>query len=209
MIPPDALERRFGTALPFRRFALNVTLASAGALTVLLPIYALAQPGLWRMLAEGGGPAVGLLLRQIAVNGLPTVVAATWAGAVLLDTWARGRGPWAVALADTTVRLLVVAILHAATFAVAAHAFGSFGGDRVIALRVVAPTLARAALFENLSGVYLYAVLAIALPMQVAAMRRAAPGMAPRWAWVTALLSAGALLLAFTAAMAALASSRP
>ena len=54
---------------------------------------------------------------------------------------------------------------------VSADWFGSFGGSRLTALRVVAPTLARSALFENISGVYLYATLASAVPLYATAFR--------------------------------------
>ena len=51
---------------------------------------------------------------------------------------------------------------------------GSFGGSRATALRVVAPTLARSAIFENISGVYLYATLVSAIPLYVSAVQRSA-----------------------------------
>ena len=62
--------------------------------------------------------------------------------------------------------------LHAVIYMVSADWFGSFGGDRLTALRIVAPTLARSALFQNISGVYLYATLASALPLYAAAIGR-------------------------------------
>jgi hypothetical protein len=51
--------------------------------------------------------------------------------------------------------------------ALPALSFGSFGGDQLDALRVVGPTLAQAAAFGYLSGVYLYATLVSALPLHM------------------------------------------
>ena len=68
------------------------------------------------------------------------------------------------------------------------------------ALRVVAPTLARAATFENLSGVYLYATLLASLPAQAQALPSGAEDGQRGWAaarlvaW-TALIVAGFTLL--------------
>jgi hypothetical protein len=53
-------------------------------------------------------------------------------------------------------------------YPVSALLFGSFGGDPLQALRVVGPTLAQSAAFENLSGVYLYATLVSAVPLHMA-----------------------------------------
>ncbi len=76
-----------------------------------------------------------------------------------------------VLLIDPPLRVLSFIILHAVIYMVSADWFGSFGGSRLTALRVVAPTLARSALFENISGVYLYATLASAVPHYAAAFR--------------------------------------
>lgn len=44
--------------------------------------------------------------------------------------------------------------------------------SRATALRVVAPTLARSAFFENISGVYLYATLVSAMPLYVSSIEK-------------------------------------
>jgi hypothetical protein len=131
--------------------------------------YLAFRPGAAEMLRHGGSAALWLLVRQVAVNGLPVVFVATWAGAVLHGTARRG---WPALLVDAPLRLAVFALLHAGIYVLAAGWFGSFGGDRMTALRVVAPTLSRAAAFENLSGVYLYATLLASLPAQAAPLRR-------------------------------------
>lgn len=201
------LVRLLDVEQPAARFVLRVALVSSGAIAALLCAYLLFRPGALQMIAQGGAPAIALVLRQVAVNGLPVVVAATWAGAVLLGTWARrpGRRAWSIAIVDGSVRLLVLAAAHALTFILAADMFGSFGGDRLTALRVVAPTLARAAVFENLSGVYLYASLAIALPMQVEAMAATERGPSRPTALLVAALWSVVLIAGFTVLAGALA----
>ena len=82
------------------------------------------------------------------------------------------RGMALVLAVDLPARVILFVALHAAIYVLSADWFGSFGGRRLTALRVVAPTLARSALFENISGVYLYATLASALPLYVAAIER-------------------------------------
>lgn len=65
-------------------------------------------------------------------------------------------------------------VAHAAIYAGSARIFGSFGGDAMQALGVVAPTIAGSASFGNLSGVYLYATAISAYPLFIAAMRQLA-----------------------------------
>ena len=151
------------------------------------------------MLRDGGTAALWLLVRQVAVNGLPVVFVATWAGAVLHGAARQGR---LALLADAPLRLAVFALLHAGIYVLAAGWFGSFGGDRMTALRVVAPTLARAAAFENLSGVYLYATLLASLPAQAQALRAGGTGVAAALglaAWTVACVAVVTLLMAWVA----------
>jgi hypothetical protein len=91
--------------------------------------------------------------------------------------------------------------LHAVVFALSALAFGSFGGDPVQALRVVAPTLVQAAAFGNLAGAYLYATMLSAL---AAACRGACPAAGSRGpgAGVALALLAFALQAAVLTALA-------
>jgi hypothetical protein len=173
---------------------------SLAALALPLAVYLAFRPGAAEMLRHGGTAALWLLVRQVAVNGLPVVFVATWAGAVLHGTARRGR---LALLADAPLRLAVLALLHAGIYVLAAGWFGSFGGDRMTALRVVAPTLARAAAFENLSGVYLHATLLASLPAQAATLR-AGGG---RWRWAAAgLLGWTALCITAFTLLAYLAS---
>ena len=174
MIRAGTLERHFGLDLPFGRFARNVAVLSLAGLLPLLVLYIALQPGFGAMLLDGG-PAVSRLGRQVLTNGLPVVFAVNYLGFVLYGALARAWWPERAAalllLIDPPLRLAAFVSLHALIYVASADWFGSFGGDRLTALRVVAPTLARAASFENLSGVYLYAALVGALPVHVAALR--------------------------------------
>ena len=77
------------------------------------------------------------------------------------------RDPALFAGADLLIRALLFFGLHVAVYLASADWFGSFGGSRSTALRVVGPTLARSAYFENISGAYLYATFLSALPVYV------------------------------------------
>ncbi|MGR3434272.1 MAG: hypothetical protein ACU0CO_05180 [Shimia sp.] len=192
-------------AQPAWRFLRNLLLMSVAALTAGMALYVALRPGTAEMLTANGWPAARLLLRQTLVNGLPVVAITTWVGAVLHGAQtepAMSHKRWLVlAAADPVIRLAVFAGLHAAIYVLAADWFGSFGGDKVTALRTVAPTLARAAWLENLSGVYLYAILAVSLPCQATAIQMAAPrslklGAVGPWLLVGAWN--GAIIAAFT-----------
>ena len=192
--------------LPPARFARNVALASLGAVAAALLAYVALSPGMAETLAENGWPAARLLLRQTLLNGWPVVFVSTWAGAVLLGKWGRHRrSAWAVALADTGLRLAVFVAMHTVTYVVAAQTVGSFGGDRITALGVVAPTLAGAASFGNLSGAWLYATLGLAMPMQVrSSMSSARPALTSAAAWSIAASIALGSVTALSMAMAAI-----
>lgn len=51
-----------------------------------------------------------------------------------------------------------------------ASIFGSFSGDRLLALNAVLPTLKDAVTFTNITGAYLYAAAFAGLPLFVAAV---------------------------------------
>ena len=169
------MQRYFALDMPAVRFARNTLVASLLGLLPLLVLYIALTPGFAAQLM-GGGPALGRFLRQVLTNGLPVVFAVNYVGFFLfawaVDRHPGGRGRALVLLVDLPVRVVLFIILHAVIYAVSADWFGSFGGSRLTALRVVAPTLAQSALFQNISGVYLYATLVSALPLYVAAIVR-------------------------------------
>ncbi len=200
------LTRMFGALSPVQsagRFALRVLLLSVAALVPVLALYLAQVPGMATHVL-GGGPASTRFLRQVLSNGVPVVFAMNWAALMLLHP-ARASRPDLprLLLADATVRLGLFAGLHVAVFAASAVAFGSFGGDPVQALRVVAPTLGAAAGFGNLSGVYLYAGVLAALPLHAALFQRHLSAPQPGLPWLAACVVLG-LQVAFLSALARL-----
>tara|TARA_R110002094_G_scaffold142996_9_gene133141 strand:- start:76 stop:717 length:642 start_codon:yes stop_codon:yes gene_type:complete len=172
------MKRHFSLDMSGLLFVRNVMLFSIAALLPILLVYVLIMPGFASALL-GGGPALWRFLRQVLTNGLPVVFVVNYVGfflyALSQDTGTKGRDPAVYLLLDFAVRVLIFLLLHAVIYVLSADWFDSFGGSRITALRVVAPTLARSALFENISGVYLYATLISALPLYVSCV-----GQSPR-----------------------------
>ena len=209
------MEKYFALDMPAARFVRNTLVVSLLGMVPLLIVYVALTPGFGDMLL-GGGPALGRFLRQVLTNGLPVVFAVNYLGfflfALLVARKGPDRGLRLVLLIDLPARVVLFALLHAMIYVLSADWFGSFGGSRLTALRVVAPTLARSALFENLSGVYLYATLLGALPLYLRALqgltvfRRARSRALARWGPVLLALMIFALfVLALTTVMAAIA----
>lgn len=163
--------------MPVLQFVRNVLLFSLAGLLPVLALYVLLSPGFASALADGG-PSLRRFLRQVLTNGLPVVVMVNYVGFFLFalshERAESGRDPGTYIVVDFFSRLGLFVGLHALIYVVSADWYGSFGGSRATALRVVAPTLARSALFENISGVYLYATLVSAIPLYVSAVRRSA-----------------------------------
>ena len=115
-------------------------------------------------------------LRQVVTNGLPVVFVVNYVSfflfAFMQRTDRKHRDPAVFVLLDLSIRAVLFIGLHALIYVFSADWFGSFGGSRATALSVVAPTLARSALFENISGVYLYATMVSALPLYVSAINQ-------------------------------------
>lgn len=162
------LDRHFSVELPFTRFARNILLLSLIGLVPVLALYIALTPGFWSHLIATDA-ALARLVRQIATNGLPVVAVVNALGLVLFARLRANLLRPGIALAiDIPARIGVFIGLHAVIYPASALMFGSFGGDPLQALRVVGPTLARAAAFDNLSGVYLYATLVGAIPLHMA-----------------------------------------
>ena len=125
--------------------------------------------------------------------------------AAIMDKPTAARSYRMLIAVDLPLRVAVFVLLHAVIYVLSADWFGSFGGSRATALRVVAPTLARSALFGNISGVYLYATLLAALPVyatvfntiwpRAAAYRDRGHNLRP---WLAAALTCAAFALAIT-----------
>lgn len=114
-------------------------------------------------------------MRQVLTNGLPVVFAINYVSfflyALSKQTERRGDHVSLVAI-DVLARLSLFFCLHVLIYVLSADWYGSFGGDRMTAISVVAPTLARSAYFENISGVYFYATFVSAMPLYVTASRQ-------------------------------------
>ncbi|WP_232237148.1 hypothetical protein [Thiosulfatihalobacter marinus] len=202
------MDRYFSTEMPGLLFARNTLIASVLGLVPLLILYIALSPGFAAHLA-GGGPALTRFLRQVLTNGLPVVFAVNYVGffvfAAIMDKPTAARSYRMLIAVDLPLRVAVFVLLHAVIYVLSADWFGSFGGSRATALRVVAPTLARSALFGNISGVYLYATLLAALPVyatvfntiwpRAAAHRDRGHNLRP---WLAAALTCAAFALAIT-----------
>lgn len=161
-------DRYFSVTQPFTRFARNTILLSLIGLAPVLALYIALMPGFWSHLASAD-EALARFSRQILTNGLPVVFVLNTLGFVLFSRLRADRvRPGVVLAIDVPARIGAFIALHLVIYPASALMFGSFGGDPLQALRVVGPTLAQAAAFGNLSGVYLYATLVSALPLHMA-----------------------------------------
>jgi len=167
------MKRYFAIDMLAGRFIWNTLVFSLLSLVPAVMMYVATTPGFGGMLAGGGLP-LGRFLRQVATNGLPVVFVVNYVSfflfASIVAKPGRDYGIRLVLLVDLPVRVLGFIALHAVIYVLSADLFGSFGGSRATALRVVAPTLVRSILFENISGAYLYATLVSALPLYVTAI---------------------------------------
>ncbi len=161
-------DRHYSTRLPAGRFLRNTVMLSLAGLVPVLSLYIARTPGFAGHLAGTEG-ALAPFLRQILTNGLPVVVAVNWAALILFARAREGTlRPGAALGLDFAARIALFAVLHGVVFVASALVFGAFGGDPAQALGALGPTLARAAAFGNLAGVYLYATLVGALPLHMA-----------------------------------------
>ena len=188
------MTRFFHLDLPFWRFALNSLALSVVGILPLLAVFVLLTPGFASMLL-GNGEALSRFLRQVVTTGLPVVFVVNYLSLFLLTLVAEGHiSPGRAMVSDVLLRPVLFVALHGLSYALSADWFDSFGGDRMLALRVVGPTLQRSWAFENISGVYLYATLVAALPLQIVALTRAG--------WARGLGTLGLAVLAFAVSVA-------
>lgn len=167
--------RHFSLDLTAWVFLRNTLLVSLAALMVTVPAYVALVPGFAGFLL-GGGDAPMRFLRQVVTNGLPVVLVINYVSFFLLAWLDRSRGvaPLPVVGMDIALRAALFVALHALIYMLSADWFGSFGGNRGTALRVVGPTLSAAAAWQNISGAYLYATLISAVPLYSHAVARSA-----------------------------------
>lgn len=150
----------FDIALPAHVFIWRVLVFSCLSLLPFLVLFVALTPGFTTLLATNG-EALSRFARQIVTNGVVVVFAVTYLGFVTTALRLRQGSPIRITalLGDAALRTVLFIGLHGLIYVFSAKLFGSFGGDGRTALAVVAPTLARSALFENISGAYLYALL--------------------------------------------------
>ena len=167
------MEKFFAIDMPALRFTRNTLVFSLLGLFPVLLVYVILTPGFAPMLLGGGAP-LSRFLRQVVTNGLPVVFLLNYVSfflfALIRANPGRRYNLSFVLVADLPVRVLGFVALHTVIYVLSADWFGSFGGNRITALRTVAPTLVRSFLFENISGVYLYATLVSAVPLYIAAI---------------------------------------
>tara|TARA_R110002074_G_scaffold369556_1_gene544305 strand:+ start:350 stop:1078 length:729 start_codon:yes stop_codon:yes gene_type:complete len=169
------MNHLFDIKMPFWRFAANTLIVSCLGLLPLLLLYILLSPGFAGMLLDNR-MALSRFLRQVVTNGLPVVFIVNYVSfflyALMNDGQRSTNVPELILLIDLPVRIIVFVALHGLIYVMSADWFGSFGGDRWQALRVVGPTLVRSAFFENISGVYFYATMVSALLLYTTAIQR-------------------------------------
>lgn len=172
------IDRFFAIDTPFWQFLLNAFVFSSLCLFPLVVVYVGLTPGFGPMLM-GGGLALRLFLRQVVTDGLLVVFIVNYLGflvyAILAAPHGRKERQVLLLAIDPPIRAFSFILLTGLIYFKSADWFGSFNGDHWLALRVVGPTLARSALFANLDGVYLYAILCGALPVYVTAIDRLLP----------------------------------
>ena len=169
------IKHLFDIKMPFWLFARNTLIVSCLSLLPLLLLYILLSPGFADMLLDNR-MALVRFLRQVVTNGLPVVFVVNYVSfflyALMNDGSRSTNVPKLILLIDLPVRVIVFVALHGLIYVISADWFGSFGGDRWQAIRVVGPTLMRSAFFENVSGVYFYATMVSALPLYTTAIQR-------------------------------------
>lgn len=156
----DTFRKHFSLQLPFGQFCWNLTLLSVLSLLPFLVFFVALTPDFTKILVANP-TALSRFSRQVVTNGLPVVVIVNYIGFVTASGVLQNakRSALRYIFMDSFVRAGAFVMLHMLIYVFSADWFGSFGGDRWTALRVVGPTLERSYLFENISGVYLYALL--------------------------------------------------
>ena len=157
----------FSAQTGWLRFALQSFALSMIGLLLATGFYILTYPALRAGLMDDP-MLLNAFLRQIMASGLLIVFVINAIGFANYRAFVTrgndGRSTAAVLGADLFTRGFLFFGMHAISYYLAAEYYGSFGGNPLIALQVVAPTLAGAAHMGNLSGVYLWATAISALP---------------------------------------------
>jgi hypothetical protein len=155
----DTFRQNFSPELPFGRFCWNVSLLSGASILPFLLVYVITTPNFLTMLATNT-TALGRFLRQVLTNGLPVVFLVNYLGFVFAYAALKNsdRPGIRYIILDGLLRGIAFVGIHILVYVLSADLFGSFGGNRATAISVVGPTLVWSFIFDNISGVYLYAL---------------------------------------------------
>ena len=157
----------FASDAGWLRMAALSFIASLIGLCLATGFYILTYPALRAGLMDDP-MLLNAFTRQIIASGLLIVFVINLIGFANYRAFAArgpdGRSTAAVLGADLFTRGFLFFGMHVISYYLAAEYYGSFGGNTLLALQVVAPTLAAAAWMGNLSGVYLWATAISALP---------------------------------------------
>lgn len=171
------MNRLFPAGIGLFRLAIQTFVASFLALLVVLAVYVAKTPVFLETVMQDRALALAVM-RQVTASGLPIVFVINLVGFSNFGAMAHRhdaeRGAAATIGMDLATRGFLFFAMHALSYYLAAAYYGSFGGDPATALRVVGPTLAGAAIFSGLAGVYLYATAVSAVPFLMLALAKAA-----------------------------------
>lgn len=161
------LSALFSARIGWLRFALQSFVLSMIGLLLAAGFYILTYPAL-RAGLMNDAMLLNAFLRQVMASGLLIVFVINAIGFANYRAFVTrgndGRSMAAMLGADLLTRGFLFFGMHAISYYLAAEYYGSFGGNPLLALQVVAPTLAGAVHMGNLSGVYLWATAISALP---------------------------------------------
>ncbi|MGY6644004.1 MAG: hypothetical protein ACXIVD_02190 [Salinarimonas sp.] len=173
------LSALFAPDIGWLRFALQSFVLSVIGLLLATGFYILTYPALRAGLMDDP-MLLNAFLRQIIASGLLIVFVINTIGFANYRAFVArgndGRSTAAVLGADLFTRGLLFFGMHVISYYLAAEYYDSFGGNTLLALQVVAPTLAGAAYMGNLSGVYLWATAISALPFFMVVLAQGADG---------------------------------
>ena len=168
------LDAYVSPKLPARKFIMGILLISLLSISVTLAVYLAKTDGLFAQLMDDS-TALNYFLRQTILDGFLLVFLVNCFSFSIY-----GYFVWRYSHAHqiTIVYLILEAVAKMAVFVFAtaiiyvifAQIFGSFGGSSIAALKSVRPTIEGAMRFDNLTGVYFYAVAISSFPLFICAM---------------------------------------
>lgn len=166
----EALRNSVSPRLPAGRFLRTVLISVLCGFAVFLIAYLTMVTGFARQIVNDGF-AMWRVAQSVLIYGLPVAFLCAYMSfflqGLLLDRIERSSVKILIfyLIFDVAVRLAVFALLSVLVFAYFAQFHGRFGGSVLSAVRVVPATIASAATFSNIAGVYFYAAMFSAFPL--------------------------------------------